>query len=207
MRRALSFLAIALAVAHPGEAQNLLVNPDFDVDLAGWSDPGVPWIASFFDTEDWADAPGSGSARVVNTIETTGNDGLSQCIEIPESDGETAIYDLTVQARVGDGDLLTGTAELGLWYDADTVCEGFNYGNNSLLWGLESWPAEGELGIHGIVIPAGTRSIRFELRANKYTPGGSFVAKFDHAYLPEPALGCEMALASLGALGLLRRRD
>ena len=77
-------------------------------------------------------------------------------------------------------------------------------GNHILLQGLETWQP---IGIHRLVIPAGTRSIRFELRANNYGAGGSFEALFDHAYLPEPALGCEAALLALGALALLRRRD
>jgi hypothetical protein len=55
-------LALALSVA-PLAAQNLLVNPDFDQDVAGWSQvcgPSFDWVA-----EDEAGCPGSGAAHVL----------------------------------------------------------------------------------------------------------------------------------------------
>lgn len=204
MHRALFVPLVALVAAGAGHAQNLLVNPDFATDIEGWSDPTQPWLDVSWNAEDWRGEPESGSARLFVNIETSETANISQCIEIPESFG-TDVYEIHARARVGDGYFLAGTAELGLWYYESNVCDGFNWSNIILPLGLEEWASTRQLGVRRLIAPAGTRSIRFELRAHSYGAGGSFEAFFDHVYLPEPA-GGGMALLSLGALALRRRR-
>ena len=59
-------LAIVLLTLGPAaQADNLLINPDFDSGLAGWNDFNHGTFA--FDTRDHDDAPGSGSARIDKT--------------------------------------------------------------------------------------------------------------------------------------------
>ncbi len=205
MSRAPGLPAVAalLLLANAVQAQNLLANPDFDAGIAGWTIPGVIWIDALPDDEDWAGDLGSGSARVINTAEGAESAGIYQCVQIPLADGATA-YDMRVQARAADGQQGRGTVEFTLWYYDDGACSGSGYGNDFLYWGLETWPALGELGLADATVPAGTQSILFELRAAKYAEAAGFEALFDHAYLPESG-ALASSCAALLALAARRR--
>lgn len=183
----------ALAAGAPLRAQNLIVNPDFDTDLVGWTDPALPWLAASWNAEDWIGDAESGSARVVNTSDATSTAaGLAQCVELV-ADGATA-YEFRAQARAGEGGGLAGIAEIGLSFHGDAACDGFYYGDTERYWSAESWAALGEFGFFDFFPPNGTHSIRFEIRTFKSAANGSYEALFDHAYLPEGG-----ALASTGA--------
>jgi hypothetical protein len=57
-------------------AQNLLVNPDFDTDLSGWSG-----IGSWSQLDAWG-SPSSGSATWINSFPSGGAAYLDQCVEL-----------------------------------------------------------------------------------------------------------------------------
>ena len=86
-------LALALtltpALAPKAAAQNLLTNPDFDVDVSDWEDPFSSAFVSFvFDTRDVDDSPSSGSLALTTTIDNGGASGVSQCVTLT-ADGES----------------------------------------------------------------------------------------------------------------------
>jgi hypothetical protein len=71
-------VVFALFVATGVAGQNLLVNPDFEVNLDGW-DTFADW-----DPEDWEGSLDSGSATELNSIpSTSGMPVVDQCVETP----------------------------------------------------------------------------------------------------------------------------
>ena len=201
MRRILSSIVLALPVAAASPAQNLLTNPELDDDVVGW-DSEIEWIAGSHDAENYIDVPESGSARVVNTNPALGAGGIVQCATIPESNG-TVPFEASVWARVDDGEAVDGVAMLGLWFLANDTCDLANGLLASLVpsHGVEFW---GRIHVEA-VYPAGTRSVRFDLRVDKFVEGGDAAALFDHAYLPEPESGATAAGAGAALVALLRR--
>lgn len=78
-RYALPVFAVACVVFLPvslSQAQNLLVNPDFDTDLSGWSG-----IGSWSPLDAWG-SPASGSATWINTFPSGGATIVDQCVEL-----------------------------------------------------------------------------------------------------------------------------
>jgi hypothetical protein len=205
MRDSLRFAVCvgALLAATPAAAQNLLANPEFDDDVDGWT-ADVAGISGSHDAEDYAGIPGSGSARVVNSRDDIEPGGITQCVTIPEQDG-TVPFSATVWVRVADGDSSHAAAVVALWFLANDTCDL----NDGLLSGVapthgaEIW---GRSGAVASIYPAATRSVRFDLRVQKFgDPGGARAALFDHAYLPDPP-GSAGALCAACALAALRRR-
>ena len=72
----LAVLAIAIFPPVGVEAQNLVVNSDFDTDLTGWSG-----IGSWNPLDAWG-SPTSGSATWINTFPSGGANYLEQCVEL-----------------------------------------------------------------------------------------------------------------------------
>ncbi|HEX7707213.1 MAG TPA: hypothetical protein VF701_12210 [Thermoanaerobaculia bacterium] len=89
-------------------AQNLLVNPDFDRDLAGWT--SVPPSAATWD------APEAAARVVANTDQVT----LRQCVSVTPG----VNHDLIVRIRVPEGQSGTGHAFAGIHYFAGPNCTG-----------------------------------------------------------------------------------
>jgi hypothetical protein len=89
MTRSLHAIAAAWVLAAPaGAAVNLLQNPTFDTDLAGWGDfvaSGSEWSKV-----DELGSPASGSARVVRDSTTPGSLWIFQCV--PVTAGKTYVY-------------------------------------------------------------------------------------------------------------------
>jgi hypothetical protein len=101
-KNGLTALALTLAVcfAAPAAAQNLLVNPDFDSDLAGW-DTSASWS-----DEDWQSSSSSGSATRVNDIGTiSGLPLAAQCVELsdPASQYRLSAWILNPVGQTGPG--------------------------------------------------------------------------------------------------------
>jgi hypothetical protein len=72
----ISITTLAVCLPVTMSAQNLVVNPDFDTDLTGWSGIGV------WDPLDAFGSPTSGSATWVNTQVGGGAIYLDQCVEL-----------------------------------------------------------------------------------------------------------------------------
>ena len=98
-------------------AQNLLVNPDFDTDVApGWTGLGS------WDPVDYAGSPSSGSATWLNDWSGGGSHYLIQCVEIADwIEG----YLFAGFVRVASGQPMTGDAYLNVMFHRDATCSDF----------------------------------------------------------------------------------
>lgn len=194
-------LGISLAIASSSSAQNLLVNPDFDSNVVGWSVGAQEFISiawsSVDATEDPTGAGGTaGSGALDFEIATTGY--ASQCVPViggqpyrlsgsvaPLSIGSgSALFSLALQwwttadcteDVVGAFDVIASPTELDVWHLLDDVFDA----------------------------PPTANSVEVRLAASAIS--GVRTARFDALYLPEPAaLGA--ALAACGALAAVARR-
>jgi hypothetical protein len=99
---------LALTVVFPASfasGQNMLFNPNFDIDVVGWSavaDATITW-----DPMDSDNDPGSGSAMVANVANYSTTMGANQCSTVLEGDQEfslrTMIYIPSGQSETGFG--------------------------------------------------------------------------------------------------------
>ena len=106
----LLILLVPLLVGSATQAQNLLVNPDFDSDASGWT-ADVAWIVGSFDAEDMDEPSPSGSVLVENSRAFGGGSGLFQCVAVS---GGT-LYDFSIWTRIPLGQALSGDASLRLF--------------------------------------------------------------------------------------------
>lgn len=195
--RVSTFLTLLLFAPVPVAAQNLLTNPDFDTDLSGWTSE-VFWINGSFDAEDMAEPSASGSARVENSRSTGGGNGLFQCVLADEGD----FHDFSIWTRIPTGQAMTGEAALRLWWFGNTTCDfadPLDFQTSEITTPSASWT---EIAMLGVEAPAGTQSVRFDLGVSKDAAGGTFEAKFDAVYMPEPQPALGMLAGSLALLGL-----
>jgi len=131
-------ILMVTAAASPAVAQNLVVNPDFDIDTSGWVGPGV------WDMLDVDGSPTSGSATYV--ITSTGSSGAAfvrQCVILDPMIGG---YDFSVWTYVASGQTATGYARSDLVWYTDTLCDsgsflGFDEFSHSSL--LDVWEQSG----------------------------------------------------------------
>jgi hypothetical protein len=188
----------ALCVASLGAAPavrgaNLLSNPNFDDDLAGWFAGGMG--TAEWTSDDQGGNPGSGSAHVVSPgpgLATIDHD----CIPI---DGG-ATYAAHAWVRVNAGNFNTRLL-LGTYSNPD--CEFGGYlGSQSAsadAQGTEQWER-----IAGqVTTPPTAQSAILSCSFG----GGAVDARCDAVLLPEAADGGGWALGSLAALALVRRRE
>jgi hypothetical protein len=194
-RRRVAAVALVLAVAAPCGAQNLLANPDFDADVAGWSVGTQSFIVATWNAADAADAPDSGSLQL--DAATAGF--AAQCV--PVEAGRT--YRVAGQvAPLSSGAGLVGFAFALAWWDT-TACDDSLTGafQQVAATGVtDAWQAlEGEF-----VAPAGTRAAEVRLAAN--WASGARAARFDALYLPECESAAALAAASIALAGVALRR-
>lgn len=208
-REILASLAGLFLFAAPLQAQNLLVNPDFDIDLGGWSaNVGTTWDG----TMDADGSPASGSARLALTIASpnaAANGGVQQCVTgIVAGTGydfSGRIFLTTVPAA--------GTARVDVVWHSDITCTtviSVVVGAQVAMTG--SW----ETSIGFAVAPPG--AVAAVLQTDEQTNGtaGDFVVHFDDLFLAPstavPAVRGPMlalfwlSLLAVGVVGLRRLR-
>ncbi len=118
MRRSISTFVLVFAVTvflAPGvSAQNLLVNPDFDTDLAGWDGPGV------WDPADAFGSPSSGSATWINDYTAGGSTFVRQCVELsPWIEG----FDVAAHVFIPSGQPGSGYTYITVAFYSDPTCD------------------------------------------------------------------------------------
>lgn len=180
-RRLLAFLPLLLAAfPRPLEAQNLLVNPTFAADSAGWSlyPVGPPNGAIAWAPFDMDSSPASGAALVTNSGSITAVViTLTQCVEVlpnTDYDGRAWSYLPPDQATQG------GTWLFVNWYDASGCGGAQTFGPSS---GNQSSPATWTFAQVSGQAPPDAVSARFYLAVHKAEAGGSFAGYFDSAFL------------------------
>lgn len=199
-----ALFAASMTSAAAAPAQNLLANPDFDTDVTsgGWG-ADVDWILGSWQEPDAFGDGDSGSLLVTNVREFGGSNGWFQCI--PASEG--LALDASVWTRSAPGQTNSNGAWLEVWFFASTGCSFAPPGLIESIFTEYASPADWtEIALRDLVTPAGTQSIRFDLRVEKASGDPeAATAEFDAAYLPEPG-ALATAAAALAALAALRRR-
>jgi hypothetical protein len=177
---------LALALAGPAEAQNLLSNPEFDTDLSDWTSPAP--TAPTWDLTDIDGAPDSGSARVVNDLSASDTDQvvLEQCVPITPG-----TYQFSGNALIPQGQSRSGSVVLRiLGYGDATDCTGglfLTFGK--LTEQVGSWSSiEDELSVTPGQLSGPAGSIEFIFAVRKTESGGEFSAFVDRAFFGRPPL-------------------
>ena len=160
-----------------GSAQNLLLNPDFDVDTSGWD------IFGTWSSEDWQDSGASGSAIGVNDLSSTGTTTIiKQCIDLPNPEASYLLSGwLLVEPSAGE----TGSAKYTIvWYDLPG-CSGF-------LTGFDSSKVFADSGWQDVsfeqVPEASTESVRVSAYLYKSVADGSLQGYADHVFFGSPLI-------------------
>jgi len=155
----LAGLISAVLVSPRASAQNLLVNPDFNVDVSGWTGPGV------WDTPDAFGSPSSGSATWLNTFGAGGALYVMQCVEL---DPWIEAYDLAGYGFVPSVQPGSGYTYLSVAFFSDPGCNtyitGFSTAHSAV---LDAWTL---LGFTGWT-PNGAASAQIAVGNQKTAPG------------------------------------
>jgi len=206
MKRFALAAALLLLASAPARAQNLLSNPDFDMDTSGWGEGNFS-ITLQWDGADVDMDPSSGSARVTSAQADAASpsakgSGMVQCVPVTPD----AEYLLSGYSRIPSGQSRTALPDLTVvFFQVADCASDFIMQTNP-----ESNPASGatdawELLSTPIVAPANAVSVRVFARPRKQEAGGSVDVLFDAIELPEPGAAA-LGLAALGSLGALARR-
>lgn len=170
-----------LAVSAPGRAQNLLANPNFDLDVAAWTAVAVP-LPGNVSHDAGEGSPSAGSLRVAIDARSTArpepnppvpNPSIRQCVPV---DGAAA-YDVGVRCRAPlaqppyDSYCLVTLS----WF-ADEACN-MPQGDLHQSPIVNNENAYRSTGLRGLVAPATA------VRAGVSLDSGTGVAHFDSAFL------------------------
>jgi len=179
MRRSISTFVIVLAVtvflATGVSAQNLLVNPDFDNDVSGWTGLGN------WDPLDVAGLATSGSATWINPHpDTSGSHYLTQCVEMTSFiEG----FDVRSWMVIPSGQAGTGYAAITAWFYSDSVCSEFIWSDETpIVLSVGSWQATTLTDW----TPTGAASVRIGLASQKYGAGDFQVIHDSVFFGPNP---------------------
>lgn len=180
-RATLMFIVVVLWVSHAG-GQNLVLNPDFDTDVAGWLPFGGTLLA--WHPLDSGGDPGSGSGLVTNLGDQPGDSsGSRQCIG--GLSGEV-LYGFAADTLIPSGQTETGHSYLLVQWYSDFDCTGSLGLDESPV--LQSTTPDVWLTTVAFAeAPVGTQSARLRLSVWKNEAVGTLDAHFD-SVLFEPAL-------------------
>ena len=176
--RVLWLLFVALFLGSGAWGENLVVNPEFDTDVSGWTPE--PEVSIAWSAIDASLDPGSGSAEVTNSVAGPRNGrGMNQCLNLVVVEG--AVYDFGGKALIPDGQARTGSAQVGLRWLAGPGCTGSTVGSQPRreTATLGAWV---DLSATEQIAPAGAVSVLFLAFPSKVEAGGSLVAHFDDLY-------------------------
>jgi hypothetical protein len=179
MRRGYVFaLLLVLVTAGTAAAQNLLVNPNFDSDVSGWSFT-TPGTFTWDSTLDADSNPSSGSGRLENgSTVAFGTSFAAQCVAVTGGSN----YDLMVQIRIPSGQTDSGYAMINVNFYNAASCGGSNVGGASspqvLSTTTDTWVLSQVL---NQAAPGTAVSAQVSLWTNKTEATGSLVVNFDNA--------------------------
>lgn len=183
--RASVLVLAAFLAASTSWGQNLLSNPDFDVDVLGWlpfADVTIEWDSLDVDAD-----PGSGSGLVTNQHPSAGDaSGARRCV-----DGITAgsQYQVVANLQIPGAQSETGKANVMIqWYEQAGCTSGF-ITFDSTPWVTDStsdvWVSQSLI----FESPSAAQSARFFLQVFKNEADGSFQVHYDHLLFEELIFG------------------
>ena len=168
----LGWSAVATAGGPAAGGDNLLVNPGFDTDLAGWGD-NSKYIPSW-DPLDASSNPASGSIRLFHAVNEPSI--ADQCVPISAPER----LHFGARAQVVAPAPLTTRPALSVGFYANPNCTAYLDGQGVSGAGTSGWSDYGG----SIDVPAGVASIRLTLsiiRPPAYAPNVD--VRFDDSYL------------------------
>ena len=131
-------LGLVLAVGSWSAAQNLLVNPDFDTDVAGWTTWGTD-VSIVWNPEDAYGSPSSGSGEVINSYVGLASDLRAfQCVSVTGG----AVYQLRGKVLIPSGQPTLAGGLLIIWWYAEESCQGVVISTASsplVVWPEDVW--------------------------------------------------------------------
>jgi len=173
LRLATAF-GLVLAAGSWSAAQNLLVNPDFDTDVAGWTTWGTD-VSIVWNPEDAYGSPASGSGEVINSYVGSGS-GLRafQCVSVTGG----AVYQLRGKVLIPPGQPTLQGGELYIWWYAEEWCQALiaTAGSPLVVWPEDVWI---EVAAPLSEAPIGAQSAWISLSVNQLAPGGTVSVLFD----------------------------
>jgi hypothetical protein len=176
---ALTATACSILLGVPAAAQNLLTNPDFDADVAGWTQTGGPVTWNALDANGSAS---SGSARLVTpSAEGETVTAIQQCVEV--TGGTDYVFSAKVFRPQGEQVSAFGPV---VWYE-DVACATFLEDVNVLSLfppGTGAWQQLSAT----TTAPAAARSAVVRVRARREGAGALVVHYDDLVFAPD--LGC-----------------
>lgn len=167
-------LGLVLTAGSWSSAQNLLVNPNFDTDVSGWTTWGTD-VAIVWNPEDAHGSPTSGSGEVINSHAGSAS-GLRafQCVSVTGG----AYYQLRGKLLIPPGQPTLRGGELAIWWYADGSCQAliFTAVSPLVVWPEDEWV---ETAAPLSEAPIAALSAWISLAVNQFEPGGTVSVLFD----------------------------
>ncbi len=182
MRIVLHALAIlALVTSTSAQAQNFVLNGDFDTSLIGWETTGDPNMTAAWIPADADGNPQSGAIRITNLSPGPSN-GVTARQCVPANSGQS--YTVTGKVRIpsGAGQSLSDLARVGLRWYSGPDCTTSNGGALSSNGSPNSFNVWVNQSLTAIARP-GARSVEVRVLSTKVPAGGTFIADFDDVTL------------------------
>lgn len=172
--RFLTVTALVLGTAGTATAANLLVNPDFDSDLANWNPTNASQGTATFDGSDGS--PSAGSVLFTGVACCTVQ--VLQCVAV--SAGQSYDFGAVLkQGPVAPGQAGDGMGIDVTWYDAAN-CSGSDLATDTLAPSVTtSWVryAKGN-----VVAPPGAQSASYRIRQYNFAGLTNLTSHADHAF-------------------------
>jgi exosortase sorting signal-containing protein len=176
MLRLVSATVLSL-LAGSAFAVNLLVNPSFPTNVAGWTLEDPPNSTLAWSPIDATGSPASGSALVTNTSAGPSNGtGIVQCVNAVNAG---ATYTFGGRLLFPLGQATTGSMQVGLRWRDGPGCTGAVVGSQPRLSVNSAQPTWVALTSAPVVAPVGTVSAQFIAFPSKVEAGGQLVGQFD----------------------------
>lgn len=173
------FITVLCFLPLTSMAENLLLNPEFDADLSGWTLDGA--ATPTFDPLDVDDSPLSGSAQITNAELTSSSEvvALSQCFETPLP----GPYALALSGFIPSGQATSGSVIVRSSRFVGPACVGGLNGTSGYFVATSSTTDSWRNVLEMITVNPSTQSISFEIGIRKTEDIGSFIAHVDAALL------------------------
>ena len=173
LRLATAF-GLVLATAPWSAAQNLLVNPDFDTDVAGWTTWGTD-VSIVWNPEDAYGSPASGSGEVINSyVGSASQLRAFQCVSVVGG----ALHQLRGKVLIPSGQPTIQGGLLGIWWYAEESCQAWisSAGSPLVVWPEDVWI---EIAAPLSEAPIAAQSARISLEVFQLAPGGTVSVLYD----------------------------